>query len=101
MQRRILFGLKKLLVEWDFAKGSIYVNTDNFAISVEDRPVLKVDMHNYTLSLSWLDDKWEQWSDLQPDQQFKELIRSSEQTLAAARERKSKGKGKSSDGKPA
>ena len=57
MQRRVLFGLKKLPVEWQFSKGSVYVDTGNFTLLVEDVLVLKVSVQNFNLYMERIDER--------------------------------------------
>ena len=101
MQRRVLFGLKKLLVEWQFSKGSVYVDTGNFTLLVEDVLVLKVSVQNFKVSMEWMDERWRTWPDLHDNHEFQVLVESTEENLAAAQVRKSKGKGKMSQGETA
>ena len=101
MQRRALLGLKNLPVERQFPEGSVYVDTGNFTLLVDDVLVLKVSVQNFKLSMEWMDERWRTWPDLHDHHEFQVLVESTEEKLAAAQVRKSKAKGKMSQGETA
>ena len=36
MQRKFLFGLRKLMLEWDWSPLELYVDTNNYSLSIND-----------------------------------------------------------------
>ena len=95
--RSVLFQLKRMLIDWAFQKGSVYVNTDNGTLEVEGAGVAKVYATDYVLKVDWINPEWENWKELQTDTGFTALIADAQKKLEAAKKRVSKGKGKSSE----
>ena len=66
-------------------------------MSVEGKSILKAKVENFTLSLQWLDGEWQQWQELQDDNDVKTMQAETQQRLdrakGAASDSKGKGKG--------
>ena len=88
---RFLFGLKKLLVDWDFPKASVRVDDELFVMSVGGQAVLQVSVVKGCLELDWKCEEWRDWKELLTSE---ELCKLREQCNAAL-EKDAKGKGKS------
>ena len=91
-----LFGLKKLLVspEWEFPKLSIRVNDETASMEYLGKAILKADVSDGGLKLSWLCDEWSQWHELQVDKDFSDLWQKWNGVLKQAHDRQLKGGGK-------
>ena len=89
-----LFSFKRLLVDWKFAKSSIYVDTNTMLLTVEGNPVVQATVKDFQLNLQWLDAKWREWPDLREDPNFMGLQVAAQERLNKAKATSSKGKGK-------
>ena len=89
------FALKRLLIEWGFARGSIYVDTSLLLLTVEGKSVVQAIVKDYELDVQWLSDEWSQWQELRGDPGYLELQVASQERLNKAKLSISKGKGKS------
>ena len=92
--KALLFGLKNLLVEWGNQKGSIYVDSEALVLSVEGKPVVTANGHDFELGMEWLDPQWAQWQELQNDAKFQALLAVARDKLSKAKAARSKGKGR-------
>ena len=93
---RFLFGLKKLLVSWDFNKKAIYVDEASSTLEICNVPILEAISQEGSLKLNWLSPKWEHWGDFQTNANFQDLKEKCNATLKEAHEQRSKGAGKGS-----
>ena len=91
-----LFGLKRLLCEWDFKKSSVYIDTEAFGMNVEGKAILQAGVDNHTLHLRWLDAQWQGWQQLIDDPKYKALLTDNQEKLDKARAGRSEGKGRAS-----
>ena len=96
--RGMLFGLKRLLVDWGSVQSSVRVDTDTNEMSVEGSPVFKAKVSDHSLQSEWLDSAWGQCSGLENDTKFLELLSTSNARLEKSKQRAGKGKGKVSAG---
>ena len=72
--KSFLFAFKRLLVEWEFSKGSIYVDTSAQILSVEGKLVVMAEVKDYEMGLQWFSPAWSDWTLLlRDDSKFQEL----------------------------
>ena len=45
MQRKLLFGLRKLMLEWDWSPFELYVDTNNHSLSINDFKIVHATAH--------------------------------------------------------
>ena len=91
--RSFLLSLKYLLIEWDFAKKSINVDTDEMVLTVEGKRIVKAFIHGDAFELQWLEKEWSDWQELRADAKFQELQVVSQEKINRAKATASKGKG--------
>ena len=85
-------SLKKLLALWKFE--NVRFDSDSGTISSGGSDILHGEVSGFEFALSWLDDTWKQWRELQEDPQFRELVTSAKGKLEKASQFATKGKGK-------
>ena len=91
-----LFGLKKLLVSWEFNEKAIYVDESSSTMEICKVPILETSSQDGVLKLKWLNQKWQEWGDLHKSELFQELHKKCNTSLLAGFEQRSKGIGKGS-----
>ena len=95
--RKLLLGLKRLLVTWEFNKKCISVDESTMILSVEDKKVVHAVAKDDVLHLEWLNDDWKNWKNLTDHPGFQDCMTKCNESLLIAKNLRSKGKGK---GKP-
>ena len=94
-QLKFLLSFKKLLVGWDVAKKpAISVDDELMTVTVTGVEVLKTAVKDNALVLNWMSKEWQEWTDLQTDDEFVKIVADANATLEASADRQSKGKGK-------
>jgi hypothetical protein len=94
----ILFGFKRMLVDWGYNKRAVWVNTDSKALSVAGKEIVKVSVQDRQLVLQWCDSEWQQWEELQTATELTKIKDDAQTKLNHAKELaagSTKGKGKS------
>ena len=92
----LLFGLKRLLVGWDFDKKTVYIDEDSACMEIYKVPVLVASSKEGKLCMTWLNKSWEAWGDLHNNGEFQDLIKTCNVSLEAGNAQRSKGVGKGS-----
>ena len=93
--RSYLFGLKRMLVEWEFQKNSVHVDTNLQTLSVEGKLIVKVEVKDHKLIANWVDEDWRIWRELMEDPKFVQLQVNAQESLDKGKRGASKGKGRS------
>ena len=83
-----------MLVEWGYAKSTIQVNTDEGTLSFASKEVLKIEVKDFELKMSWSDGSWEDWCELQSSDALCAIKMSNQEKLDLAKASAGKGKGK-------
>ena len=61
-----LFGFKKMLIDWNFNKGVVKVDTDMNTLVVDGKRVVQVSVHENTMHYVWAEE-WQNWPEFQED----------------------------------
>ena len=69
-----LVGVKKLLISWNFNKKAIKVNEEEMVLSVGGKDVLQAVVEDNVLTMKWMADDWEKWSDFTDSGELAVLI---------------------------
>ena len=89
-----LIGVKTLLVSWNFSKKAIKVREEEMILSVGGTDVLQAVVEDKVLTLKWMADDWEKWSDFTDSGELAELIAKAGERLTNLGEGGTKGWGK-------
>ena len=85
----ILFGIKKELVEWGFAKGSLWVDEQEKSISWNGDLIMSVDCSNHELKIAYGDS----WKEFLSSGSIDDMIQKGNHKLQRSNSAQSKGKG--------
>ena len=88
-----LFGFKKQLTEWGYAKKQVWVDTDNSTVTVDGIKVVQGSVAAGKFDAQWCDPAWANWELLQEAAELKALLSKTQERLAKGGD-KGKGKGK-------
>ena len=91
---KFLFQFKKLLASWGFPKRGIQVDETSGRMKVGGTEVVEASSKENVFEVTWLDDGWKHWEDLQQAREFKDLVAKFQEELEAAHNRQRKGQGK-------
>ena len=91
---KLLFGLKKLLVSWEYSKRKIRIGEDAMLLSFCEMPVISVCCKASKLELDWQSEEWKRWEELHNDPAFKRLLAACSSILERAADKAGKGEGK-------
>ena len=89
-----LFGFKKQLTEWGYAKKQVWVDTEKSTVTVDGTEVVHGSVVGGQFGAQWCDPAWANWELLQEAAELKALISKTQERLAKGGD-KGKGKGKS------
>ena len=81
----VLFAFKRMLVEWNYDKAAIKIDTDTCSLKVGGTEVLRTRVENFTLHTQWCDGEWEQWEELQSAPELASLKTNAQEKLDRAR----------------
>ena len=103
IERRVpesfLFGLKKVLLEWDYTKEEMHVNRDKATLSVDGTIIVKAAVTDNALVLNW-DKDWESWEEFSNNAKLAALKTTAADKLTrSGAGKKAKGKGKKGRGR--
>ena len=87
-----LFGLKKMLIDWNFNKGVIKVDTDMNTLVVDGKRVVQVSVHENMMHYVWAEE-WRNWPEFQEDQNVQNLKERVSKMVAGSGKGKGKQKG--------
>ena len=97
-----VLGLRRLLInKWGISRKDLKVDDAKSMLSVAGTPAMKAEVAGDAVKIAWLDPEWESWTELQEDNDYKELEAMANKRLAHSAENKKKGIGKGSKGKAA
>ena len=88
MQRKFLFGLRKLMIEWDWTPFELWVDTNDYSLAINDFKIVHVRSNEQVFEIDWVDD----WQTRFDDPKVHALT--NEVRLKLATYKKGKGKGK-------
>jgi hypothetical protein len=89
-----LFAFKRMLVDWGYSKGCIFVDREARTLTVAGTKVLEVVVEENVLKMKWCNGEWESWEDLQAAQELADIQQKAQDTLNRAKGSTDKGKGK-------
>jgi hypothetical protein len=89
-----LFAFKRMLVDWGYNKGCIFVDREARTLSVAGTKVLEVVIEENALKMKWCNGEWESWEDLQAAEELAAIRQKAQDTLNRAKGSIDKGKGK-------
>ena len=92
----LLFGAKRLMVEWEFPKNSLWADPDNLTLQYGDEKVLEVSVLDDNLHLQY-GPEWEEY--LKEDEQWQNLVKIHTDKLRKGKGGKGGKKGKSKTSK--
>ena len=84
-------GVRWQLGEWGYPKNCYTFEEDDWSFHASGKEIFQVNLKSGQLEITWKSDEWKNWSDLQNSQEFKDLIKSANDTWVKA---VSKGKAK-------
>ena len=89
----LLFGFKRTLVEWGFARSTVRVDTDTSSVKVGGELVLTVKIVGGRINCTW-HGAWAEWADLHDSPELKDIVDKAQSAMQnAGRGTKGKGKG--------
>ena len=68
-----LFSLKRILVDWNFNKSIVRIDTETNAMKVYDKQILKVTVVEGEMMYEW-EEEWRVWAELHDSHEMKELV---------------------------
>ena len=95
-----LLGLRWQLIRWGFTKSEIKVEEDDMTMMVNRIPVVSATFVEKKIKLTWLEDTWDTWEELQKSPALKKIVDVANGKLESsfATQRKGKGKGPTAAG---
>ena len=81
----VLFAFKRMLVNWEFPKGSVRVDTDDCSLKISEKVVLKAKVSDYVLQLRWCDGDCESWEELQTSVELETIRKAAQEKLDRAK----------------
>jgi hypothetical protein len=98
-QVSFLLGLRWQLGEWGQSKKNFKVDEKTLTMKVNGKEVIRVSIQNDKFHVTWEDQKWTEWRELQDSEELKALIEVATNKIeqAGANAAKGKGKGKAAE----
>ena len=91
-----MLGLRWQLSQWGtYAKDQIKVDDKTLTMKIGREPILAVSVSEGRIQLTWLNDEWSKWQELQESAELQQLITTANDSLTKASAAQPKGKGKS------